>query len=84
MPTNPTTEVSDAGRRLDLVSKPTACTGCSILGAILPFAGNASMLHLSLKSPCEKLFGTLQAFKSSLRMSYALKNVGLFCKQAYV
>jgi hypothetical protein len=44
MPTNPTTEVSDAGWRLDLVTKSNDCTGWYMLGAILPSDGNVSIL----------------------------------------
>jgi hypothetical protein len=45
MPTSPTTEVSDAGKHLDLVSKTNVCTGRFILGAILPLDRNVSTYY---------------------------------------
>jgi hypothetical protein len=45
MPTNPTTEVSDAGRRLDLLSKAEHFTGWFMLGAILPSGGYVSICY---------------------------------------
>jgi hypothetical protein len=44
MPTNPTAEASDAGWRLDLVSKAKDCIGRFMLGGILPSDGNLSIL----------------------------------------
>jgi hypothetical protein len=46
MPTNPTTEASDAGWRLDLVSKENVSVVCAMLCGILPFGGNMSTITI--------------------------------------
>jgi hypothetical protein len=50
MPTNPTTEASDAGWRLDLVSKGNERTGYTMLGAILPSDAYVSTLQIIAKA----------------------------------